>query len=267
MDRHRVADNWQQGAPYERYIGRWSRRIAPLFLSWLEVPAGHRWLDVGCGTGTLCAATLEQCQPASVTGVEPSAGFLEAAREALGERVAFHPGSASALPLASASVDMVVSGLVLNFVPDARAALAEMTRVIVTGGRIGAYVWDYADKMEALRYFWESAALLDPEAAALDEGVRFPLARVEALGELFTAAGLKDVETTALDIATLFKDFDDYWRPFLGGQGSAPSYVSLLDDRARVRLREHLRGRLPLTADGSVQLSARAWAVRGSVPT
>jgi SAM-dependent methyltransferase len=266
MDHHHVADTWQQGAPYERYIGRWSRRIAPLFLSWLEVPAGYRWLDVGCGTGALCAAILERCRPASVTGVEPSAGFLETAREALGERVAFHQGSALALPLASASVDVVVSGLVLNFVPDARAALVEMARVTVPGGRVGAYVWDYADKMEALRFFWDAAALLDP-AAALDEGVRFPLASREGLAQLFTAAGLRDVETTAIEIATPFRDFDDYWKPFLGGQGSAPSYVALLDDVARVQLQAHLRDRLPIAADGSVQLSARAWAVRGSVPT
>ncbi len=177
-----------------------------------------------------------------------------------------HQGSALALPLAPESVDVVVSGLVLNFVADPHAALVEMARVTAPGGWIGAYVWDYADKMEAMRFFWDAAGLLDPQAAALDEGVRFPLASREGLAKLFTTAGLRDVETTAIDIKTPFRDFDDYWEPFLGGQGSAPSYVSLLDDAARVRLREHLREQLPIAADGTVQLSARAWAVKAHVP-
>lgn len=266
MAPHRLADAWQQGAPYERYVGRWSRRVAPRFVAWLAVPPQRRWLDVGCGTGALCAAILEGCRPASVTGVEPSAGFLDTARAALAERVVFHQGSAEMLPLPPAAVDVVVSGLVLNFVPDPHAALAEMTRVSAPGGLIGAYVWDYADKMEAMRHFWNAASRLDPAAAALDEGSRFPVASREGLAGLFAAAGLRNVETTAIDIATPFRNFDDYWEPFLGGQGSAPSYVALLDDEAKVRLREHLRERLPTTADGSVPLSARAWAVRAHVP-
>ena len=114
----RVSDTWEQGSPYERYVGRWSRRVAPLFLSWLGVPAGRRWLDVGCGTGALCAAIVDRCRPASVAGVEPSEGFLTTAKTHLADRAVLHQGSATAIPLADASVDVVVSGLVLNFVPD-----------------------------------------------------------------------------------------------------------------------------------------------------
>jgi len=165
---------WNRGNPYERYVGRWSRQVAPPFLSWLNVPAGRRWLDVGCGTGALCGAIAADCSPASVAGVEPSEGLLETAREHLGDRAALYHGSATAIPLGDASVDVVVSGLVLNFVADPRAALAEMTRVNRAGGTIAAYVWDYAGKMELMRYFWDAAVALDPGATQLDEGVRFP---------------------------------------------------------------------------------------------
>src|SRR5512147_906232 len=136
MDQKQVSDTWERGSPYEQYVGRWSRRVAPRFLSWLSIPAGRRWLDVGCGTGALCAAIVDRCSPSSVAGVEPSEGFLETATENLAGRAALHQGSATAIPLGDASVDVVVSGLVLNFVPDQRAAVAEMARVTVTGGTI-----------------------------------------------------------------------------------------------------------------------------------
>ena len=194
MDPAPVSDTWESGSPYERYIGRWSRQVAPLFLSWLNVPAGRRWLDVGCGTGALCAAIVDRCSPSSVTGVEPSEGFLRTARENLAGRVALLQGSATAVPLADASVDVVVSGLVLNFVPDQRAALVEMARVASRGGTIAAYVWDYAGKMELIRHFWDAAGQLDADAARLDEGARFPLCRAEPLEELFTGAGKQLLE-------------------------------------------------------------------------
>jgi hypothetical protein len=160
-----------------------------------------------------------------------------------------------------------VSGLVLNFAPDARAAVAEMARVTVPGGTIGAYVWDYAGKMELMRHFWDAAVELDHGAAKLDEGLRFPVCRPEALTELFTSAGLRAVDVTAIDIATPFATFDDYWRPFLGGQGPAPAYAMALDETARARLRDRIRARIPLQPDGSIALTARAWAVRASVAT
>ena len=258
-------DAWDLGGFYEQYVGRWSRLVAPPFLSWLALPPGRRWLDVGCGTGALCAAILRNGSPHSVAGVEPSEGFLQSARESLANWVAFHPGSATAIPLGDASVDVVVSGLVLNFVPDPRAALVEMARVTIPGGVIAAYVWDYAGRMELMRRFWDAAVELDPEAAALDEGTRFPLCRPDALEKLFTAAGLSGVGTTSIDIPTRFSDFDDYWKPFLGGQGPAPSYAMSLVEARRGRLRDRLRERLTTAADGSINLTARAWAVRATV--
>jgi SAM-dependent methyltransferase len=265
MDRRQVSDNWEQGDPYERFVGRWSRRVAPRFLSWLSLPAGLRWLDVGCGTGALCAAILDHVAPASVAGVEPSEGFLKTARQHLAGRAALYRGSATEIPLEDASVDVVVSGLVLNFVPEPRFALTEMARVIDSRGTIAAYVWDYADKMELVRFFWDAAVEIDPDAAQSVEGIRFPLCRPEALVALFASAGLRETEVTAIDIPTPFASFEDYWQPFLGGQGPAPAYAMSLDETARARLRDRLRERLAVQADGSILLIARAWAVRGTV--
>lgn len=266
MDRQLVSDTWERGNPYERYVGRWSRRVAPVFLAWLAIPQGRRWLDVGCGTGALCAAIVDRCAPSSVGGVEPSQGFLDTARENLDGRVALYPGNATAIPLADASVDVVVSGLVLNFVPDPAAGLREMARVAGGGGCVAAYVWDYTGRMELMRHFWDAAVELDPGASSLDEGVRFPSCRPEALEKLFTGgARLAAVEVKAIDIATSFVDFDDYWSPFLGGQGPAPAYTMSLEETARVRLRDRIRERLPIAADGSIALTARAWAVRSTV--
>lgn len=260
-----LSDKWDRGDHYEHYVGRWSRRVAPRFLAWLNAPRERRWLDVGCGTGALSAAILDHCLPSSVVGMEPSEGYLHAARERLGSRMLLRQGSATQIPLDDGAVDTTVSGLVLNFVPDARAALAEMVRVTAPAGTIAAYVWDYSGRMELMRRFWDAAAELDPGAAKLDEGARFPLCRPEVLAELFSSAGLDGVETAAIEIETPFADFADYWEPFLGGQGPAPGYAMSLDEVARSRLRDHIRARIPMRSDGSIALTARAWAVRGAV--
>ena len=201
----------------------------------------------------------------SVAGVEPSEGFLAKAKDQLAGRVLLSRGNAEQIPLEDGAVDVAVSGLVLNFVPDARAALREMARVTGPGGTIAAYVWDYSGKMEMMRHFWDAAVEIDPAAAKADEGARFPLCRPDALTELFAGAGLGGIEVTSIDITTAFASFDEYWRPFLGGQGPAPAYAMALDEKARTDLRDRIRARLPLRADGSLSLIARAWAVRGTV--
>jgi SAM-dependent methyltransferase len=230
----------------------------------LGIPAGRKWLDVGCGTGALCAAIMDHCSPSSVAGVEPSEGFLKTATENLAGRAALHQGSATAIPLGDGSVDVVVSGLVLNFVPDQRAALAEMARVTGKQGTVAAYVWDYAGKMELMRFFWDAAVELDPDASNLDEGVRFPVCHPQALEKLFVGAGLEGVEVKPIDIPTQFARFDDYWHPFLGGQGPAPAYAMSLDETTRARLRDRLRERIPTAANGTISLTARAWAIRAT---
>ena len=265
MGHRQLSDAWERGDPYEQYVGRWSRRVAPSFLSWLGIAGGRSWLDVGCGTGALCAAILDHCSPSLVVGVEPSEGLLRTARRNLAGQAALHRGSATEIPLDESSLDVVVSGLVLNFVPEPRAALAEMARVTGHGGTIGAYVWDYAGKMELMRIFWDTAVELDPDSAEMDEGIRFPLCRPEALMKLFAGAGLTGAEATAIDITTAFASFGDYWLPFLGGQGPAPAYAMSLDETARARLRDRLRERIPADIDGSISLTARAWAIRAIV--
>ena len=259
-------DAWNKGDPYELYIGRWSGLVAKDFLAWLSPPPGLRWLDVGCGTGALTAAIAETCRPAQLVGVDPSAGFLTKARARLEGRATFHVGNAAEIPLPDASFDVVVSALVLNFVPSPASGLAEMKRTAAAGATIAAYVWDYAEKMLLIRHFWDAAVELHPEAQQLDEGVRFPLCKPAALSEAFRTAGFGEIEVAPIEIATPFRDFDDYWTPFLGGQGPAPSYAMSLDEPARARLRERVRERLPIQRDGSIPLVARAWAVKGRVP-
>jgi SAM-dependent methyltransferase len=260
MSRH---DAWQAGESYDAYMGRWSRRIAPLFLDRLGAAEGLDWLDVGCGTGALSEAILARCAPRSVTGVDPSPGFLSRTREALrDQRATFLLGDAQALPVGSASFDLVVSGLVLNFVPDTQKALKEMRRAARPDGRVCFYVWDYpGGGVEFMRAFWAAATELDPDAADLTEDRRFPFCEPSSLTELARAAGLVAIGCEAIEASTVFRDFDDYWRPFTLGAGPAPGYCASLDPEKRERLRELLRERLPTRDDGSIALGARAWAV------
>jgi len=257
-----MGEDWSQGGAYERFMGRWSRRVAPEFLAWLDQPAGRRWADVGCGSGALTAAILEHCAPVSVLAVDPSSAQVdEAARQIHDVRVSFGVGAAANLP--ARSFDVVVSALVLNFVPDPGDAVTSMTRA-APGGVVAAYVWDYAEGMQLLRTFWDVACALDPAAAALHEGHRFSFATPDALAEVWTGAGLTEVAATGITVPTVFQDFDDFWQPFLGGQGPAPGYVATLDDHAREQLRAALQSALEPEPDGSIHLTARAWAVRGT---
>ncbi len=264
VPRPQDTDVWLAGDAYEAYIGRWSRVVAAAFVRWLDLPAGRLWLDVGCGTGALTAAIVAAADPAEVLGVDQSAGFLDTARARVNDtRVSFHAGPAYPLPLSDGSYDAVVSGLVLNFLPDPRAAAAEFTRVASPSGMVAAYVWDYAEGMAMLRHFWDAAVAVQPAAAELDEGRRFPVCRPEALRALWVDAGLDEVAVDAIEVPTVFANFDHYWTPVLGGQGPAPGLVASLTEAERGALRERLRAALPSRADGSIALTARAWAVRG----
>lgn len=258
---------WGSGAAYEPYVGRWSRPVAREFLRWLALAPSTCWLDVGCGTGALSQTILTYAAPALVHGIDPSAGYLTVAQQQVRDaRTRFEQGDAQRLPVDTATYDAVVSGLVLNFIPDVSAGLGEMVRVTKPGGTVAAYVWDYAGKMELMRYFWDAAVALKPEDRELDEGRRFPLCQPEPLRQVFTAVGLHDVEVRSIDVPTHFQDFDDYWSPFLGGQFPAPDYAMSLSEEDRETLWERLRSTLPIEVDGSIRLIARAWAVRGRRP-
>ena len=258
--------SWVGAGAYEAYVGRWSRLVAPRFLDWLAVPAGKRWLDVGCGTGALSQAILAAADPAEVVGVDPSLPFVaHAATQVADPRASFRKGDAQHLPVDHGSFDAVVSGLVLNFVPDQPAALREMRRAVRPGGVVAAYVWDYAGGMQLMAHFWDAAVEEAPEAVVLREDLRFAMCRPDPLRELFLDAGLADVAVEEIVVPTVFADFDDYWSPFLGGQGPAPAYAMSLAAEDRRALREVLRARLPVEDDGSIRLTARAWAARGSL--
>ncbi len=257
-------ETWASGAAYESYVGRWSRLVAREFLNWLSVPAGSHWLDVGCGTGALSQTILDLAAPGRVTGIDRSAEQVAFARERIpDERAQFEVGDAQSLAIEAETYQAVLSGLTLNFIPDPQRAVTEMVRVVKPTGVVAVYVWDYARKMQFMRHFWNAAAALDPSARDLDEGRRFPLCQPDPLHALFRGAGLHDVEVRPIDIATDFRDFEDYWQPFLGGQGPAPGYVRSLNDEQRSALRERIKAALPFALDGSIPLVARAWAVRG----
>jgi SAM-dependent methyltransferase len=258
---------WADGARYEDYVGRWSRAVAIEFIRRLAVPAGRAWLDIGCGTGALTQTVLRYAEPAHVTGLDPAAAFIAYARATVAApaaQVRFLQGTATDLPFDDGRFDAAISGLVLNFVAEPGRAALEMARVTRPGGTVAAYVWDYESGMQLMRYFWDAAAALDPIGARLDEAHRFPLCQPAALRALFETAGLSHVDADAIDVPTVFQDFDDYWKPFLGGTGPAPAYTMSLDSGQREALRERLAAQLPVEPDGSIRLTARAWMVRAS---
>ncbi len=260
-----MQDSWQSGDPYEYYMGRWSKLVAAQFVDWLSPKPQLRWLDVGCGSGALSEAAISRHNPEIVIAVDQSEGFVRTAQHRLGSLAICKTGNALALPVDDKSVGIVVSGLVLNFIAQPEKALSEMKRITRKDGTVAVYIWDYAGKVEFLNLFWDAAVALNPDASPLHEGRRFPDANAEHLIELYKRAGLSKIETIPLEIETKFSDLDDYWQPFLGGQGPAPTYVSKLDDSAKRLLKERLAHSLPIAADGSIKLSARAWAVKGIV--
>ncbi len=259
------SDAWTAGPSYEQFMGRWSRLIAASFLEWLAPKPRLRWLEIGCGTGALTEAVLARGRPASLVAVDPSAEFIRFAKQKLPDpRISFQIGDASSLSLQPFSVDVVVSGLAVNFIPEPVLALDAMRRALRPDGTLAFYVWDYGGRMEMLRYFWDAAVALDPDAGPLDEGIRFPVCQPDALTQLCRQAELRKIEVAGIEAAMAFSGFADYWSPFLGGQGPAPSYVARLDPSSRRALEERLRAALPLRPDGSLSLVARAWAVRAS---
>ena len=260
-----VRDRWAAGSAYEDFMGRWSRRLAPRYVAWLQVPGGAHWLDVGCGTGALTDAICRHADPASVVGCDPAEPFIEFARGSCRDaRASFVLAGAGALPRRAGGYGCIASLLALNFFPDAGVAVHEMRSIAVAQGVVSACVWDYGSQMEFLRRFWDVATTLDATARELDEGERFPLCRPDTLVGLFREAGLRDVRCEPLDIPTEFAGFEDYWRPLLGGTGPVPSYVASLDAARRDALARALEQALSRGPDGRIALMARAWAVRGA---
>ena len=250
-------------AAYERFMGRWSARLAPAFLEEVGLGAPAAVVDVGCGTGNLALAVAERWPSARVTGVDPSAAFVRAARQRAGSsQVRFEVGDAQNLPLPGGSVDASLACLVLNFVPDPSRAVAEMSRVTRPGGTVAACVWDYSDGMSMLREMWDAVASVGLDAGHLAEG-RMPLGHAGALASLLATAGLEGGTDGEVVVQAWFSSFDDYWDPFLGGQGAGGQFVASLSEGERTRLRDEVHGRL---GNGPLVMPLRAWFARATVP-
>jgi SAM-dependent methyltransferase len=256
-------------AGYERFMGRWSRLLAPAYIAFAGVKNGDRVLDVGTGTGSLAAA-LEASMPASeIVGVDPSEGFIAYAQKnanAKSTRVHFEVGDAQALKFKDASFDNTLALLVMNFVPDPNKAVVEMRRVTRQQGIVSACVWDYDAGMQMLRFFWDEAVAFDPAIEPKDER-HMKLSRQGQLGDLWREGGLVNVKEEPLVIDQAYASFNDYWEPFTKGAGPGGAYVVSLSEDRRQQLEARMRKRLLMDhQDGPFTLTARAWCVRGEVP-
>lgn len=246
---------------YDRFMGRYSARLAPQFADYAGVRAGQKVLDVGCGPGALTSELVRRLGAGNVAAVDPSESFVAAARER-------HPGVdvrrafAEELPFADATFDAALAQLVVNFLEDPAAGLMEMRRLVRPGGVVAACTWDYSDGMRMLRMFWDAALELDPEAP--DEGRTMRYQDPDDLAELWRETGLEEVETAPLDVEAEYGDFDDFWEPFLSGAAPGGAYCASLSPERQAALREECRRRLD-DPRGPFTLGARAWAVRGRV--
>lgn len=257
------------GDAYEQQMGRWSRRLAPLFLDFVDPAGGARILDLGCGTGSLTRALAGRFAASRVVGLDVSDVYVDHARRQIrNPRVEFQVGDAGAMPFPDSSFDGVLAMLVLPFVPDTGRAVREMRRVARPGAVIAAASWDSRGGWVAQRMFLDTAAVLDPGADALRAcNCTRPTMRPGELAAAWRDAGFLDIRETALTIRMEYADFEDYWAPYLGRQGPAADYVARLDARAVARLRDHVRlAYLDGEPDGPRSYAATAWAVRGVAP-
>jgi ubiquinone/menaquinone biosynthesis C-methylase UbiE len=244
---------------YDRYMGRYSRLLSPLFADFARVQPGQRVLDVGCGPGALTAVLARLVGAGTVAAADPSSGFALACADRV-SAADVRTAPAEELPWPSGDFDVVLSQLVLSFLPDADAGVREMRRLARHGGTVAACTWDLGGEMQMLRTFWDAALALDP--AAPDEARVMSYTDSASLEALWRAAGLRDVDTGQLVVETEYTDFEEYWEPFLGGVGPGGAYCVSLDGRHRAALREECFRRLGAPR-GPVSLIARSWAVRG----
>jgi len=262
-----IANTFSNAEAYERRMGGWSQRLAPLFVDFVGIRDGDRMLDVGCGTGSLCFAIACVTRRSCIVGIDPAEPFVEYARSRnVDPRMKFEFGDALALPYPNGFFDTSLALLVLDLIPEAPEAVTEMRRVTRPSGSVTACVWDKAGGMKPHHVFWEAAVELEPAVQPLCDAYRRYGSR-EKLLELWVASGFQSVEVKGLEVQLDFASFEDFWLPCLGGQGPNGAYVAGLPSHHQEALRERLREKLLGDgADGPFTLPALAWAVRGKVP-
>ncbi len=255
-------------AGYDRFMGRWSARLAPHFVRFAGVKDGERILDVGCGTGILTRELLAAGPAITVVGVDPVADFVTFARDTVGHaRAAFQLSGAEALPFASESFDAVLALLVLQDLADADRAMTEMVRVTRSRGRVAACLWDFDQGLPLLSAFWKAAEIVAPQEMARRRS-KNPPRKPEGLSDLagrWRRAGLSAVTAESLNISMRFESFDDYWQPFAAGATPTSAFASMINRQTGGALERVPRTELTpiFSPDGSFELPARAWAVRG----
>jgi SAM-dependent methyltransferase len=261
------AKMFSASADYERFMGRWSRQLAPEYIAFAGVKNGDRVLDVGTGTGSLASVLEATMTSSEIVGVDPSEAFISYAKKnAKSGRTRFETGDAQALRFQDSSFDQTMALLVMNFIPDHNKAIGEMRRVTRPQGVVSTCVWDYDAGMQMLRFFWDEAVALDPAIEPKDER-HMKLSREGQLGELWNSAGLVNVQQEPVSIDQAYESFDDYWGPFLKGAGPGGAYVVSLSDERRRQLETRIRKRLLGNREnGPFVLKARARCVRGEVP-
>jgi len=259
-----AAFDFADSAAYERFMGRWSRAVAPVFLGWLGAKQRAAWLDVGCGTGILAETLLDLCAPASITAVDPAAAQLRAAaRGPAAGRATFQVADARRLPFPDASFDVVASALVLNFIPERPAALAEMRRVARAGGQVAGYVWDFAEELSPsgpLRRAMRRFGIDVPAIPGTDDS------RQETLQALFHGAGLERIEARTIDVCLAYTDFQDFWQAQTPGYAPTTKLIAAMKDSERMRLMHAVQASLPCGPNGSIEYCARANAIKARVP-
>lgn len=256
--------NFTDGASYERYMARWSRAVGEIFLDWVAPPRGARWLDVGCGTGAFTKLVLDRCSPAAVVAVDPSEEQIGFARsEPVGRRAEFRVVDGQSLPFPDGTFDVVVSALVINFIPDRPRATAEMRRVCRPGGMVAGYVWDFTAGRapgSLVSFGLRQIGVEPPAVPGRDDS------RLEVLSSLFAEAGLKDIATRTIDVTVSFPDFNEFWASSTPRFRPAGKIIASMSEADRQKVMDVVRGKLPAGPDGSVCYSARANAVKARVP-
>lgn len=255
------------GGAYDWFLGRWTRRLSAPFIDFVDLPRDGRILEIGCGTGSLAGNLLARQSGRTVIGVDLSEPYLRQARNNAASGL-YAASDARHLAFRSDAFAGTLAQLVLNFVPDASGAVAEMKRVTRPGGVVAASVWDFRGGLVYQRLFWDTAAGIDPAAGtSRDRLFASPLADPEGLVALWREAGLTDVSTASLTIRMDYGSFDDYWQPLLGGQGPVGTYAASLGPDLEALVRERVRlAYLAGGPDGPRSMTATAWAVRGLCP-